>query len=73
MSQLPDVRVSSPVQPKLPHVSAAGYFLNTEQEQLRNAPANLSCDDYDADFELAWLGYILAKSQDRHGLNRPTG
>ena len=51
MSQLPDVRVSPPPASILATASAA------------STSALMTFDDYEADFELQWLGYILAKSQ----------
>ena len=74
MSQLPDVRVSRPVraawQPPPssshpPRGRSAGAVSEaaaaTSEATSEQGPP--SFDDYDADLELAWLGYVLAKCQ----------
>ena len=74
MSQLPDVRVSRPVraawQPPLPSShpprgSSAGAASEAAvaASEAATEQGPQSFDDYDVDSELAWLGYVLAKSQ----------
>ena len=65
MSQLPDVRVSRPVRAAWhPHPPRGRSGVSSEAaaaEGTEQRPP--SFDDYDADLELAWLGYVLAKCQ----------
>ena len=74
MSQLPDVRVSRPVRaawqppPSSSHPprgrsagAASEAAAATSEATTEQRPPTF--DDYDADLELAWLGYVLAKCQ----------
>ena len=74
MSQLPDVRVSRPPpqpavraawQPPTPssHPPPRGRSAGVASEATSSEQGPPSFDDYDADAELAWLGYVLAKCQ----------
>ena len=65
MAQLPDVRVSPPVGlgGLTPAASTTSLAALASTASMGGGPL-MTFDDYEADFELAWLGYILAKSQE---------
>ena len=82
LTQLPGVRVTSPpVQQadQLHTATSTTSHLKTDASTslgpaeciLRPPDFRLSFDDYDADLELAWLGYVLATCQSETHLNVP--
>ena len=64
--------MTSPTDPQPAESLPASTLGDTSSEAVTNIRGlELSFDDYDADLELAWLGYVLASCQSETHLNVP--